>query len=454
MRILKKKSKESQITGRGNNPDYSLEPEAELHVPHDLFTYACSKLMRPVACFGQGLAKIQYPAIIGLLLFLGLALPAPAQVRIKDVAQLEGLQETQLIGYGLIVGLENSGDGPRSMFTVHSIVNMLRNLGVFVPEERLRVRNVAAVMVTTQMKPFVKKGNKLDAVVSSLGDARSLEGGNLLVTPLQAVDGIIYATAQGPVSVGGFDVEKTTSQSRQHNHKTTAMLSSGALVQKEILTNELDNKNLRWSLKNPDFSDARNLAKAVNEHFTMPLAHTVDAATVAVAVPSAFQQQNRVVEFIAELEELRMSVGKSAKVVINERTGTIVAGAEVSISEVAISHGGINIKIGDSAAVKGGGNVDPFSAVKYKYENRDKYGNQVRIEEFRPAQNPPSPLPAPLPLEEKDRENNQMVVINATSNVGDLAKALNEMGVGPRDIIAIFQALKQAGALHADLIIM
>jgi flagellar P-ring protein FlgI len=446
LRLSNLKQTDTAVEPDRDSEDDSLQTEP--------YTYSCSKLLPPLSCVLHGLAKIHYPALLGLILALNLAPAAPAQVRIKDLAGVEGLQETQLVGYGLVVGLENTGDGPRAMFTVHSIVNMLRNLGVFIPEAQLRVRNVAAVMVTAQMKPFVKRGNKLDAVVSSMGDARSLEGGNLLLTPLQAVDGQTYATGQGPVSVGGFEIEKTRSQARAHNHKTTALLSSGVLVQKEVMTNELDNKNLRWALKSPDFSTASAMTKAINDRFKAPLAKTVDAATVTVEVPEDFQKENTIVEFIAALEELRIPVTSDARVVINERTGTIVAGADVSISEAAISHGGINIKISTPPPANAGANVDPFSAVKYHYENKDKYGNEVRVDEFRPPQNPPSPLPAPIPLEDKEKDNNQMVVMNATSSVGDLAKTLNDMGVGPRDIIAIFQALKQAGALHAELIIM
>jgi flagellar P-ring protein FlgI len=362
--------------------------------------------------------KILSPVI--LLLCAGLLFP---QVRIKDVARVEGIEETQLIGYGLVVGLDGSGDGNRTMFTVNSIVNMLRNLGIYVPTTQLRVKNVAAVMVTSNMPPFTKKGGKLDVTVSSIGDASSLEGGQLLMTPLQDASGDIYAMAQGAVTLGGYSVSHVKESQRKKNHTVSGEISGAALVKREILSNDLGTQKFRISLANPDFTSAVEMTKAINAGLKATLARTMDAATVEVNIPENYRQD--IMGFVSIVEQMQFEPSRVAKVIINEKTGTIVAGTKVTIDEVAVSQGSITVTVQKTPAVS---QPAPLSLG----QTQQTQTAQVTVEEERP----------------------DMVVLGKTANVGDLAKALNNIGATPRDIMAIFQAIKKAGALNAELVIM
>lgn len=346
-----------------------------------------------------------------------------AQVRVKDVARIEGVEETKLIGYGLVVGLDGTGDGSRTMFTVHSIVNMLRNLGIYVPNAKLRVKNVAAVMVTGNLPPFTKKGGHIDVTVSSIGDANSLEGGMLLMTPLQDENGDIYAMAQGALSVGGYSVAKAKSTVRKKNHPLSGEIPSGGIVKKEVMGNELDGRKVSVSLNAPDFTSAVEMAKAINSKLNIDSARTLDGATVEIPVPE--QYRDDLMAFISAVELVEFLPSRSAKVIINEKTGTVVAGANVKIEEVAVSHGAITVTVQKSTQVS---QPQPFS----QGTTQAVQTAQVSVEEEKP----------------------EMVVLNKSANVGDLAKALNNIGVTPRDIICIFQAIKKAGALNADLVVM
>jgi flagellar P-ring protein FlgI len=355
-----------------------------------------------------------------LLIAAGLAF---SQVRIKDVARVEGIEETQLIGYGLVVGLDGSGDGGRTQFTVNSIVNMLRNLGIYVPTTNLKVKNVAAVMVTASMPAFTKRGSKLDVTVSSIGDATSLEGGTLLMTPLQDMNGDIYAMAQGALSLGGYNISRVKESMRKKNHGLTGEISGAALVKREIISNELGTQHFRISLADPDFTSAVEMTKAINAGQKAALAKTVDAATVEVEIPDAFKQD--VMGFVSQVEQVQFLPSRVAKVIINEKTGTIVAGTRVTIDEVAVSHGSITVTVQKTPQVS---QPLPLS----QGQTQVTQTAQVTVEEEKP----------------------EMVVLDKTANVGDLAKALNNIGASPRDIMAIFQAIKKAGALNAELIIM
>ncbi|MFH1759557.1 MAG: flagellar basal body P-ring protein FlgI [bacterium] len=349
-----------------------------------------------------------------------------SEVRIKDIAYIQGLEETQLLGYGLIVGLNGTGDGPRTMFTVQSVINMLRNLGIYIPYSKIRVRNVAAVMVIAKMVPFMKRGSKLDVIVSSMGDARSLEGGTLLMTPLQGPDRETYAIAQGAISVGGFNVELIKGTWRKKNHTLAGYVSDGAIIKKEILTNELNSEQIRVSLNRPDFTSAIRMAKSIDAKFNENIAEAEDAATINVMVPVSYQEGGGLVEFISELELLNFEPSTTARVVINEKTGTIVAGGNVKIDEVAVAHGNINIEVQDTTR------VSQPSAPMTAGQTVVTEDQKVKV----------------------DEEKTEMVVLPTTSTVADLAMALNSLGVSPRDVISIFQAIKKAGALQADLIVM
>jgi flagellar P-ring protein precursor FlgI len=349
--------------------------------------------------------------------------------RVKDVAKIDGQTETQLIGYGLVVGLKGTGDGQRTQFTTQSIVNMLRNTGIEVPRERIQVRNVAAVMVTAKLNPYVKKGSSVDVTVSSIGDAKSMEGGTLLLSPLQGTDGEIYALAQGALSIGGINRESASGRgSFSKNHTLVGEIPNGAIVQKEAAGGIVDAGEFLISLASPDFSSAVALAKAVNANFKKEIAQAMDPVSVRVNVPEEFRAKR--MEFIAEVENLDFQVSTTAKVVLNEKTGTVIAGGNVSIAEVAVSHGNITIEVRASEQTNVQNVVPPRGGAVQQVASSQSEDFKV------------------------DEPKADMRVIPASSNVADLAKSLNTLGVSPRDIIAIFQAIKKAGALNAELIVM
>jgi flagellar P-ring protein precursor FlgI len=359
-----------------------------------------------------------------ILLGLSLALPAAAS-RIKDVARLDGLSETQLIGYGLVVGLKGTGDGARTQFTTQSVVNMLRNTGIEVPRERIQIRNVAAVMVTAKLFPFLKRGSNIDVTVSSIGDAKSLEGGTLLMSPLQATDGEIYALAQGALSIGGISKDGPQGKSSfAKNHSMVGEIPNGAIVQKEAPGGAMTADDLRISLANPDFSSAVAMAKSINANYKKPIAEAKDPVTVND------EYKAKRMEFIAEVENLDFLVSTVARVVLNEKTGTVIAGGNVSISEVAVSQGSITIQVKENQQAQISNTNAANSGttqIQNSTSNTDIAVNEPKAE---------------------------MKVLPNSSNVSDLAKSLNALGVSPRDIIAIFQAIKRAGALNAELVVM
>ncbi len=349
--------------------------------------------------------------------------------RIKDVAKMDGLTETQLIGYGLVVGLKSTGDGPRTQFTTQSVVNMLRNTGIEVPRERIQVRNVAAVMVTTKLSPFMKRGSTLDVTVSSIGDAKSLEGGTLLMSPLQATDGEIYALAQGALSVGGINKEGPQGKSSfTKNHTLVGEIPNGAIIQKEAPGGIMGTDELHISLSSPDFSSAVAMAKAINANYKKPVAEAKDPVTIAVNVPDEYK--TRRMEFIAEVENLDFLVSSVARVVLNEKTGTVIAGGNVSISEVAVSQGSITIQVKDNQQAQVS-NTNAANSGTTQLSNSTS-STDIKV----------------------DEPKAEMKVLPTSSNVADLARSLNSLGVSPRDIIAIFQAIKRAGALNAELVVM
>ncbi len=321
--------------------------------------------------------------------------------------------------------------------------NSEKNIGISVPEKHMHLRNVAAVMVTGTLAPFKRRGTKLDVAVSSMGDATSLEGGMLILTALQGPDGNIYASAQGPLATGGYDVRDKGFVRAKKNHVLVGRIPDGAIVQREFAFNLLNNKELSLSLYNPDFSSALSMAQSINKEFLDPadsgkgmsVASAVDAATVeldfkALMAPKDTANLNSaqtfsIVELISRVENLLFTVSSQARVVINERTATVVAGGSVRISEVAVSHGGIKVEITNAPEVV---QPSPFTMGRTEKLNNPE-----------------------ILVEEKDAD---MVVLNGTTTVSDLSQALNSLGVSPRDVIAILQAIKESGALQAQLVIM
>ncbi|MDD4599874.1 MAG: flagellar basal body P-ring protein FlgI [Negativicutes bacterium] len=346
------------------------------------------------------------------------AAPAAVSTRIKDVAKVQGVRANQLVGYGLVVGLAGSGDSTRNIPTMQSIANMLNDFGVTVTADQLKSKNVAAVMVTAQLPPFVKSGDNIDITVSSMGDAKSIAGGTLMQTPLKAGNGQIYAVAQGPVSTGGFSAGRG-SNSQQKNFPTVGTTPNGAIVERDVAVELSNNGTINLALAQPDFTTASRISEAINSQFGL-IARALDPGTVEVNVPQEYRGE--LVSFVAAVEELPVVPDNVAKVVINERTGTIVMGSNVSIDEVAVAQGGLSVKI----------------------------SKQYNVSQPPPRSDGSTVITPETTVDVTEEEANVML-LPATSNVGDVVNALNAIGATARDIIAVLQAMKAAGALHADL---
>jgi flagellar P-ring protein FlgI len=344
--------------------------------------------------------------------------------RIKDIAYVKGVHTQQLIGYGLVVGLNGTGDTYRSTFTLQSVTSMLKRFGITVAQENLRLRNVAAVMVTASVSGYAKEGTSADVVVSSLGDATSLQGGTLLMTPISGIDGEVIAMAQGPISVGGMSVRAGGNEVRR-NHTAAGRVPGGAVMEKSLRASIPIDSSVSIILSNADFTTAVRIAEAINGKFSTAFAHADDASSVRLSVPQDFRSSGKLVEFISGVELLEINPDVTAKVVINERTGTIVIGGNVTILPVAISHGGLNIDIEATPVISQPGAFSQGQTVAT---------NLMSIS--------------------ANEDTSAVVALNGAATVQDVAKALNTLKVAPRDIIAIFQALKEAAALKAELVII
>lgn len=351
-----------------------------------------------------------------------LALPFSAHAtRIKDIAQLQGVRSNQLVGYGLVVGLNGTGDSASTQFTTRSLVSMMERLGVNV-DGNVKVDNVAAVIVTAELPPFAKAGSNIDVLVSSIGDAESLAGGTLLMTPLKAPDGSTYAVAQGSLIVGSlaFGGKAATVQK---NHPTSARIPGGAMVEREVAFALDPGQDLVYQLTSPDFTTISRMSAAINNHFRAPLAQPQDSSSLRIQVPEQFRGQ--LVNFIAGLENLPVQPDAVARIVVNEKTGTIVMGEGVRIATVAVSHSNLNLVISE----------------------RDQVSQPAPLSKGQTVVVPDTEI-------EMTEEAGNLVVMEMGVNIGDVAKALNAIGATPRDLIAIFQAIKAAGALHAELVIL
>jgi flagellar P-ring protein precursor FlgI len=363
--------------------------------------------------------------LLVIVLLLGQASATGASAsRIKDLAALEGMDAEPLLGYGLVVGLSGTGDGQSAEYTVNALASMLERLGVTVDPSQLRLKNVAAVLVTAQIDPSAAVGSRCDVTVSSLGDATSLEGGYLIMTPLKAADGRICLLAQGSVSIGGFNIRSGAGNSFRKNHATVGMISNGGKVTSRLPARYLAGGRVSWLLHHPDFNTAAQVAAAINQVFGPATAHAVDAQRIEVSIPDTLRQEP--VRFIARLGELQAESDVPARVVINERTGTIIVGQGVLLREAAVAHGNLKVVI------------------------------QTRYEVSQPSSFNESGQTVVTPDVATDVQDHQASVLQIpeSSTVADVVAVLNEIGASPRDIIAILQALKQAGALQADLQIM
>ena len=359
---------------------------------------------------------------IGVSLLLPLNASYAKTSRIKDIVAIEGVRENQLVGYGLIVGLNGTGDGlNNSPFTRQSLIAMLERLGVNVRGENMNTGNVAAVMVTATLPPFTNQGSKIDVSISALGDAASLQGGTLLVTPLLAADGEVYAVAQGAVNIAGFSVEGDAASITQ-NIPTSGQIPNGAIVEREIDFKLEELQQVRLALRNPDFTTSRRIAQAINGFTNATLAKAENSASVVLRRPTNYD--GTIVDLITDIEQLPVQPDHIAKVVISERTGVVVMGANVRVSSVAVAQGNLTLKINETPQVS---QANPFA----------DQGETVIV--------PRTDVSANI------GDDVKLAVLDTGVTLQELVTGLNQLGVRPRDIITILQAIKAAGALQAEI---
>lgn len=374
---------------------------------------------------GRTFKKVAAAIVVLLLVFSITAHASHAYAkttRIKDIVNIEGVRANQLVGYGLVVGLNGTGDSlSNSPFTEQSLAAMLERLGVSVRDQNLNTGNVAAVMVTAHLPPFTNQGSEIDVGVSALGDAASLQGGTLLVTPLMGADGEVYAVAQGPVTISGFTIEGDSASVTQ-NIPTAGRIPSGAIVEKEIEFNLADLNQIRLGLRNPDFTTARRIAQAINGFTSSNVAHAENSASVLLKRPVNYG--GNIVELITDIEQLPVQPDQIARVVIDERSGVIVMGADVRISTVAIAQANLTVKITETPQVS---QPNPFA----------EQGTSIVV--------PRSDI------EVNTSPDADLALVDTGVTLQDLVTGLNRLGVAPRDVITILQAIKAAGALQAEV---
>lgn len=349
---------------------------------------------------------------------------AAGQVRVKDIAAIQIENVMPLIGYGLVVGLDGTGDSKSTQFTNQSLVNMMERMGITVDPNQVKVKNVAAVMVTAELNPYMSAGSRFDVTVSSMGDASSLQGGTLLYTPLADVSGAVYAVAQGAISIGGFNISSGMGDQIRNNYTLVGRIPNGAIVEKEIGAEDPPN-SITINLQNPDFTTANRLAQTINYNFHDLCANALNEGNVEVSFTRPSQNTGDVIKIISQIESLTIEPDNKARVVVNEKTGTIVAGEHVTISSIMLAHGNLNIEVKATPLVS---QPQAFSQGKTVLTRDAEITAQPEVA--------------------------RILYVEQQANIGDLATALNNIGASPRDIIAIFEALKAAGALRAELVIM
>ncbi len=342
------------------------------------------------------------------ILFISLILFVTLQAtKISEITNVVGVRENQLIGYSLVVGLNKTGDGTTSVFTLQSIANMLKAMNIDMNPNDIKSKNVAAVVVTAKLSSFSKQGDTLDITVSAIGDAKSIEGGTLLMTPLKGVDGKIYALGQGSLSIGG----KNERGGGSLNHATAGIVYGGGIVEREVPLDLYHQDYVTLSLKNSSFSNAVNLQNAINGIYHMQVAVALDPKSLKLKRP----ENRSMVEFLAEVQELDINYIPLERIVINERTGTIVAGVNIAVSPIVITHGEITIKIEENAAAGPGNNLE--------------LDNDIVI----------------------GLEDNRLLAKKGSSTVANIARSLQKLGATPKDIISILETMKKAGAIQAEL---
>ncbi len=368
-------------------------------------------------------------AVILAVLLTAFAAPnALATSRIKDLANIEGVRQNQLIGYGLVVGLNGTGDTLNNIpFTKQSLTAMLERLGVNirgqVAQQSLRTGNVAAVMVTANLPPFGTQGTRIDVTVSALGDSKSLQGGVLLVTPLLGADGNVYAVGQGSVAIGGFQAEGEAAKIVR-GVPTVGRIANGALIEREIEFSLNKLSQLRMALRNPDFTTAKRIAAAINDFMGSPTAEPLDPGTVGITIPP--QYRGNVISLLTDVEQLQVEPDQAAKIVIDERSGIIVMGRDVRVSMVAVAQGNLTVTITEAPQVS---QPAPFSR-----------GGTTRV--------------VPRTSIGVQEDGKKLALVKDGVSLQQLVDGLNALGIGPRDLIAILQAIKAAGAIQADIEVM
>ena len=375
--------------------------------------------------FRTALRSLATPLVALLALGLTMAAsPAEALSRIKDLASVEGVRSNQILGYGIVVGLNGTGDTLNNApFTKQSLQAMLERLGVNTRGANMRTANVAAVMVTANLPPFATQGTRLDVTVSALGDAKSLQGGTLLVTPLLGADGEVYAVSQGPVAISGFQAEGDAAKITR-GVPTVGRIANGGVVEREIdfALNKL--KTLRLSLRNPDFTTARRMAAAINDFLGGDAAEPTDPSTVVLQIPPRFQ--GNMIRMLTEIEQLKVEPDQLARIVIDERSGIIVMGKDVRVSTVAVAQGNLTVTISEQPQVS---QPAPFSEGETVVTPR----TNVRVD---------------------TEGTNKLGIVRDSVTLAELVDGLNALGIGPRDLISILQAIKAAGALQAEIEVM
>jgi flagellar P-ring protein FlgI len=361
-----------------------------------------------------------------IMVYIAACAPGVWAARIKDIAHIEGFRSNQLFGYGLVVGLNGTGDRQNTEFTVQTLANLLQEYNIRVNPNDVRVKNVAAVIVTADIPAFVQPGTRLDAGISSVGDAGSLSGGTLLLTPLKGADGRVYAVAQGPVSLGGGYSALGVGARVSKNHQTAGRITSGVLLERAIPSAIVGSDGqIRINLDQPDFTTAKRISDSLNHSPLKTVAQSISPGVVTVAIPDKFKPDP--IAFISAVESIEIAADNPARIVVSERTGTVIISKDVRIAPVAVAHGGLHITIKTEQRVsqpnpfgKGQTEVVPDTTLAVKEETR------------------------------------QLLELPGGSGVslGEIVQALNSLGVTPRDLIAVFEALREAGALQAELVVM
>lgn len=359
-------------------------------------------------------------SIIGAV-FLLAGGQAAASSRIKDIADFEGVRENQLVGYGLVVGLNGTGDNIKSInFAKESLISMLDQLGINARDGQLKSKNIAAVMVTASLPPFARQGSRIDVMVSAMGDAKSLQGGTLIATPLSGANGEVYAVAQGQIATGSVSAQGNNA-SVTRGVPTSGRIANGAIIENEI-DFALDSlKNIRIALRNPDFTTARRISDAINAMLGQPASKALDSATVDLQIPQEYE--DKVVDLMTKVEQLQVQPDQLAKVVIDESSGIIVIGKDVKINRLAIAQGNLTIKISEI----------PMVSQPLPFSNGTTVTQNVTA------------------IDVNEEVNSRLSVLDTGVNLQELVDGLNALGVTPRDLISILQAVKASGALQADI---